>query len=132
MTLIGHQAPLYYLNGVIDVRIRLGNIPPVILQRLAGNESIVFRTLDSELPVRFDHPACEGRRTAGGPSEEPCFFFFFFWQHDAVSRSSPDPGTALRGTRLPPSFCPADVAVAARTSEEQENLNVCVWCGRVG
>lgn len=76
MTLIGHQAPLYYLNGVIDVRIRLGCIPPVILHRLAGNESIVFRTLDSKLPVRFDHPPCEGRRTAGGPSEEPSFFFF--------------------------------------------------------
>lgn len=67
---IGHQARLHYLNGVIDMRIWLGCLPPVILQRLAGNKSIVFRTLDSKLPVRFDHSPCEEKRTAGSPSEE--------------------------------------------------------------
>lgn len=44
---IGHQAPLSGLNGGTDVRMGLGHIPPVILQRLAANESIVFTTLDS-------------------------------------------------------------------------------------
>lgn len=96
ITLIGHQAPLYYLNGVIDVRMRLGCIPPVILQRLAANKSIVFGTLDSELPVRFDHSPCEGGRAAGGPSEEPSSSLgvFLFWQHNHVSHISPEPGTA--------------------------------------
>lgn len=91
--LIVHQARLHYLNGVIDVRIRLGCLPPVILQRLAGNKSIVFRTLDSKLPVRFDHSPCEERRTAGGPSEETSHPFFL-----AVSS---EPGTELRWTHFP-------------------------------
>lgn len=64
---IGHQAGLQHLNGVVGAGMRLGRRPPVILQRLAGNKSIVFSTLDSQLPVRFDHSPCEERRTAGGP-----------------------------------------------------------------
>lgn len=116
-TVIGHQALLYYLNGAIDVRIRLGCIPPVILQRLAGNKSIVFRTLDSKLPVRFDHSRCEGRRTTGGPSEEPSSpLSLFFWQHFDKSHISPEPGTALRLRHFPSSA--VDTAMAARTGEE--------------
>lgn len=92
---IGHQAGLQDLNGVVDARMRLGRRPPVIPQRLAGNKSIVFTTLDSQLPVRFDHSPCEERRTAGGPSVEASPPFIFF-----VGVSS-EPGTALRWTHFP-------------------------------